>query len=79
MPVPKGFPYGKIIGHLINSGYSPREAKAKTEKVMADHPGLKAKISQLKSKMGGKKTHPKGEKEKGEIGGGRKEESTEMA
>lgn len=34
MPVPKGFEYGKIIGHLINMGYSKEKAKAKTENAM---------------------------------------------
>lgn len=36
MPIPKHLQglYGKIIGHLINSGYSHEVAKKKTEKAI---------------------------------------------
>lgn len=41
MPVPpswrKNNTYGKIIGHLINLGYSKEKAKAKVEKVMSEY------------------------------------------
>jgi hypothetical protein len=47
MPVPESWKkkgtYGKIIGHLINSGYSKESAKAKTEKVMEAYKRKKGK------------------------------------
>lgn len=38
MPVPKKKQtlYGKIVGHLINSGYSPEAAKNKADKAIKD-------------------------------------------
>ncbi len=38
-PVPKGFErkYGLIVGHLINSGWSEADAKAKADEAAADY------------------------------------------
>lgn len=47
MPVPKAWKknntYGKIVGHLLNLGYSESSAKAKVEKAMSDYKKKKGK------------------------------------